>query len=130
MPIGTLNLEGKEIGGFDSIIIVKDLTDIPAGKTLDVTGVTADTIPAGTVLKVTVATGVVAPLGQSTPGTYDSLAAGEAYYGILKASILKSQPFGAILRAGTVNAGAAKNSTGAEITDTIKAGLPRIDFIY
>ena len=48
----------------------------------------------------------------------------------LKYDILKSQPFAAVLRAGTVNAGAAKNATGADITDTIKAGLPRIDFIY
>jgi hypothetical protein len=130
MAYGNLNLEGKEIGGFDSIIIVKDLTDIPAGVTLDVTGVSADTIPGGTVLKVTTATGAVAPLAQTTPGTYDALSAGEAYYGILKYSVLKSQPFAAVLRAGTVNAGAAANAVGAAITDTIKAGLPRIDFIY
>ena len=130
MAYGNLNLEGKEISGFDSIIIQKDLTDVPGGITLDVTDVTADTIPGGTVLKVTTATGAVAPLGQTTPGTYDALSGGEAYYGILKYDILKSQPFAAVLRAGTVNAGAAKNATGAEITDTIKAGLPRIDFIY
>ena len=130
MSYGNLNKEGKEIGGFDSIIIVKDLTDIPAGVTLDVTGVTADVIPGGTVLKVTEATGEVAPLAQTTPGTYDSLKNGEAYYGILKYSVLKSEPFAAVLRAGTVNAGAAKKATGAEITSTIKAGLPRIDFIY
>lgn len=130
MSVASLNYDGKEIGGFDSIIIVKDLTDIPGGVTLDVTGVTADVIPGGTVLKVTTATGVVAPLTQTTPGTYDSLSGGEAYYGILKYSVLKTQPFAAVLRAGTVNAGAAKNATGAEITSTIKAGLPRIDFIY
>lgn len=130
MAYGNLNLEGKEISGFDSIIIVKDLTDIPGGITLDVTGVTADTIPGGTVLKVTTATGAVAPLAQTTPGTYDALSGGEAYYGILKYDVSKSQPFAAVLRAGTVNAGAAENATGAAITDTIKAGLPRIDFIY
>ena len=130
MSVANLNYEGKEIGGFDSIIIQKDLTDVPAGVTLDVTGVTADVIPGGTVLKVTTATGAVAPLGQTTPGTYDSLSAGEAYYGLLKYSVLKTQPFAAVLRAGTVNAGAAANAVGAAITDTIKAGLPRIDFIY
>jgi len=130
MSYGNLNLDGKEISGFDSIIVVKDLTDIPGGVTLDVTGVTADIIPGGTVLKVTTATGEVAPLGQSTPGTYDSLSAGEAYYGILKYSVSKSQPFAAVLRAGTINAGAAAKAVGAAITDTIKAGLPRIDFIY
>ena len=130
MSVANLNYEGKEIGGFDSIIIQKDLTDVPAGVTLDVTGVTADVIPGGTVLKVTTATGAVAPLGQTTPGTYDSLSAGEAYYGILKYSVLKTQPFAAVLRAGTVNAGAAANAVGAAITETIKAGLPRIDFIY
>ncbi len=130
MSYGNLSYEGKEISGFDSIIIQKDLTDIPGGITLDVTGVTADIIPGGTVLKVTAATGAVAPLAQTTPGTYDSLSEGEAYYGILKYSISKSQPFAAVLRAGTVNAGAAAIATGAAITDTIKAGLPRIDFIY
>lgn len=130
MPVASLNYDRKEIGGFDSIIIVKDLTDIPGGVTLDVTGVTADTIPGGTVLKITTATGVVAPLGQATAGTYDALGQGEAYYGILKYSVTKTQPFAAVLRAGTVNAGAAAIAVGAPITDTIKAGLPRIDFIY
>lgn len=130
MSVASLNLNGYELEGFDSIIIVKDLTDIPGGVTLDVTSVTADVIPGGTVLKVTTATGAVAPLGQATPGTYDALSGGEAYYGILKYSVSKSQPFAAVLRAGTVNAGAAANATGAAITDTIKAGLPRIDFIY
>lgn len=129
MSYGNLNYEGKEISGFDSIIIQKDLTDIPGGVTLDVTNVSDDVIPGGTVLKVD-ANGVVAPLGQSTPGTYDALDTGEAYYGILKYSVSKSQPFAAVLRAGTVNAGAAAKAVGAEITDTIKAGLPRIDFIY
>lgn len=132
MAYGNLNYEGKEIGGFDSIIIVKDLTDIPGGVTLDVTDWAADTIPGGIVLIKVAATGAVKPLGitGSNNDTYASLDAGEEFYGILKYSISKSQPFAAVLRAGTVNAGAAAKAVGAEITDTIKAGLPRIDFIY
>ena len=129
MSVASLNLVGKEIGGFDSIIIVKDNGDIPGGVTLDVTGVTADVIPAGEVLIRTISTGVVKPLGQTTPGTYDSLDSGEEYYGILKADVLKTQPFAAVLRAGTVNAAALKASTGAAITSDIKSGLKNIDFI-
>ena len=133
MSYGNLNYEGKEIGGFDSIIIQKDLTDIPGGVTLDVTGWAADTIPGGIVL-IKNAAGAVKPLGitGSNNDTYASLDSGEGeeYYGILKYSILKSEPYAAVLRAGTVNAGAAAKAVGAEITDTIKAGLPRIDFIY
>ena len=130
MSVASLNLTGKEIGGFDSIIIVKDNGDIPGGVTLDVTGISKDVIPAGEVLIHNTSTGVVKPLGQSTPGTYDSLSENEEYYGILKAAVLKTQPFAAVLRAGTVNAAALKASTGAAITDTIKAGLKNIDFIY
>lgn len=132
MSYGNLNKAGHEIGGFDSIIIVKDLTDIPAGVTLDVTGETRDTIPGGSVLIHNTVTGVVKPLGitGSNNDTYASLDTNEEYYGILKYSVLKSEPFAAVLRAGTVNAGAAAKAVGAAITDTIKAGLPRIDFIY
>jgi hypothetical protein len=132
MATGNLNKAGLEIGGFDSIIIVKDLTDIPAGVTLDVAGESRDTIPGGSVLIHNTVTGAVKPLGitGSNNDTYASLDTNEEYYGILKYSVLKSEPFAAVLRAGTVNAGAAAKAVGAAITDTIKAGLPRIDFIY
>ena len=132
MSVASLNLEPKQIDGFDSIIIVKDLSDIPGGVTLDVTGITANTISAGHVLIHNTVTDVVKPLaiGGSNNDTYASLDTNEEYYGILKASVLKTQPFAAVLRAGTVNAAAAAKAVGAAITDTIKAGLPRIDFIY
>lgn len=129
MAYANLNKEGMEIDGFDSIIIVKDLADIPCGVTLDVTSVTDNVIKAGHVLVQNTTTKVVKPLG-ITSGSYDSKDAGEEYYGILKASVLKSCPMAAVLRIGTVNAAAAAKFVGAEITSTIKAGLPHIDFIY
>ena len=129
MAYANLNKSGYEIGGFDSIIIVKDLADIPAGVTLDVTDVTDDVIMAGHVLIQDTNTLEVKPLGITT-GAYDSLPANHAYFGILKSSVLKSLPMAAVLRIGTVNAAAAANAVGAAITDTIKAGLPHIDFIY
>ena len=129
MAYANLNIEGQKIDGFDSIIIVKDLTDIPCGVTLDVSAVTDSVIKAGRVLVQNTTTKAVKPLG-ITSGSYDSKDSGEQYYGILKSSVLKARPLAAVLRTGTVNAAAAKEFVGAEITDTIKAGLPHIDFIY
>lgn len=130
MAYANLNKEGMVIDGFDSIIIVKDLADIPCGVTLDVTAVTDNVVKAGHVLVQNKTTKVVKPLG-ITSGLYDSIdSSSEEYYGILKSSVLKSMPMAAVLRIGTVNAAAAAKFVGAEITSTIKAGLPHIDFIY
>lgn len=128
MSYGNLNYEGKEISGFDSIIIQKDLADVPGGVTLDVTGYEGDSILSGHVL-IKDANGAVKPLGIESEA-YASLGEGEAIYGILKYSVSKSQPFAAVLLSGTVNAGAAEKLVGAPYTDTIKAALKNINFIY
>lgn len=133
MATASLNRVNQTIDGFDSIIIVKDFSDIPAGVTLDVTEVTADTIGAGHVLVRKPATEtekeIVKPLG-ITDGEYDALPEGFEYYGINKTSILKAVPMAAVLRSGVVNAGAAKNAIGASYTPDIKTALKHIDFIY
>lgn len=132
MAYVNLNKTNYEIDGFDSIVIVKDLADIPCGVVLDVTGITDTSIKAGHVIIHNTSTGAYKPLALN--GTaYASLGANEEYFGILKDSILVSSPAAAILRIGTVNAAAAEKSVGVaagSIDSTIKAGLPHIDFIY
>lgn len=109
--------------GNDSIVIVNDLGDIPGGRTLDVTGLTG-VIKAGHII-ITKANGEYAPLGVTT-GAYNSLDTGEAYAGVLKHSVTVEDPRAAILTMGQVNASASPYP----VTDTIKSGLPRIQFLY
>lgn len=118
-----------EYDGFGSIVVVKDLGDIPAGVTLDVTGITDTTIKAGRVLVQNDSTKEVKPLGIESDA-YVSLPGGHSYFGILKESILTSAPLAAVLRIGTVNAAAAAKSVGAPYTADIKNAFKHIDFIY
>lgn len=127
------NLGRKSIeinDGFDSIVIVNALGDIPGGRTLDVSGVSSDVkvIRAGHILVQNTTTKEVSPL-TINDGAYADLPSGSAYYGVLKASVLVSDPRAAILTMGQVNAAAAKTATGAPVTDAIKAGLPHIQFL-
>lgn len=112
--------------GNDSIVIVNDLGDIPGGRTLDVSSVASGTkkISAGHII-ITKANGEYAPLGV-TSGAYASLSSGEAYAGVLKHSVTVEDPRAAILTIGQVNAAASPYP----VTDTIKSGLPRIQFLY
>ena len=108
----------------DGIVIINALGDIPGGATLDVTGFTG-VLKAGHVIVKTTATGVYKPLALS--GTsYDSKDAGDEWVGVLKASIPVSDPRAAIVTIGQINAAACPYT----ITDTIKSGLPRIEFLY
>lgn len=130
MATSNLGRKTKSINdSLDSIVIVNALGDVPGGRTLDVSGVASDTtvIAAGHVIVKTSA-GVHKPLGV-TNGAYASLAVGESYVGILKASVLVNDPRAAIMTMGQVNAAAAKNAVGAPYTDAIKTGLPNIQFI-
>lgn len=109
--------------GKDSLVIVKDNGDIPGGKTLNVADFTADVIPAGTpILKTT--GGDYVPLGV-TSGAYDSIPSGAVAVGVLKASILKSNPQAAILVNGVVNEAVCP----APYTTTLKNKLTAIAFI-
>ena len=128
MPTANLNRKSIEVNdGLDSIVIVKDLGDIPGGRSLDVSGVAADVeyLRAGHILVKNDATKAVSPLGVSE-GAYVALPSGHTYLGVLKASIAVKDARAAILTVGQVNAAASPYP----VTADIKAGLPNIQFLY
>lgn len=126
MSVVNLNKESFSYDdGNDSIVIVKDLGDIPGGRALDVTDVTADYIAAGHVIIVNDSTKEVKPLGVSG-AAYAAKPSGYSYLGVLKHSVLKSDARAAILTIGQVNAAACP----FPVTSDIKSGLPRIEFLY
>lgn len=130
MATSNLGRKTKEINdSLDSIVIVNALGDIPGGRTLDVSGVSSDTtvIAAGHVI-IKTSTGAHKPLAV-TNGSYATLGTGESYAGILKASVLVSDPRASVLTIGQVNAAAAKKAVGAPYTDAIKSGLSHIQFL-
>lgn len=130
MPEANMNIsESKVVTDKDNIVIIKALTDIPGGRTLDVSGLPSgmEVLKAGHIIVKTTATGVHKPLGLTgSPIAYASKDAGDEFVGVLKASILVSDPRAAIVTSGQINAAASPYP----VTDTIKNGLPRIEFLY
>lgn len=127
MSVAELNRTSIEVNdGLDAIVIVKDLGDIPGGRTLDVSGVAADVevIRSGHILVQDDKTKEVKPLGVSNDA-YVSLPSGHSYIGVLKVSVLKKDPRAAILTIGQVNAAASPYP----VTAAIKTGLARIQFL-
>lgn len=113
--------------GMDSIVIVKDLGDIPGGRSLEVKKLETegDVIKSGhVIIKKDTNKPVFLPLGVKD-GNYVELPAGHSYVGVLKASVLKKDPRAAILTMGQVNAAASPYP----VTDAIKEGLPNIQFL-
>ncbi len=128
MPTANLTREKIELNdGLDSIVVVQAISQIPGGRTLDVSGLTAnvESVKSGHVLVIDTKTKAVSPLG-ITDGVYDTLPTGKKYYGVLKASVLKRDPRAAIITAGQINVAASP----APVTDAIKAGLPLIQWLY
>lgn len=128
MPYANLNREQVEVNdGLDSIVIVKDLGDLPGGATLDVSELPADVkvVKSGHILIQDDKTKAKKPLGVEGD-KYVALPAGSSYAGVLKASISVKNPQAAILTTGQVNAAASPYP----VTDEIKKGLPRIEFLY
>ena len=126
MPEANMNIsESKVVTDKDNIVIIKALTDIPGGRTLDVSGLPSgmEVLKAGHIIVKTTATGVGLT---GSPLAYDSKDAGDEFVGVLKASILVSDPRAAIVTSGQINAAASPYP----VTDTIKNGLPRIEFLY
>lgn len=125
-----LGLKTNEINDtLDSIVVVNAIGDLPGGRTLDVSGVAAGTtvIAAGHVI-VKTAEGAYKPLGV-TSGAYATISSGEIAVGILKASVLVSDPRAAIVTIGQINSAAAAKAVGAPYTDAIKKVLPHIQFV-
>ncbi|MGN1172626.1 MAG: hypothetical protein ACI4SO_02430, partial [Muribaculaceae bacterium] len=96
----TLSKE-KIVFGNDSITIRKCFADIPGGRTLDLTGFTAENILAGHVI-IKNAEGNYAPMPVSG-SAYAALPEGAAYVGVLKHSISTKKPAVAIMINGIVN---------------------------
>lgn len=125
-----LGLKTNEINDtLDSIVVVNAIGDLPGGRTLDVSGVAEGTtvIAAGHVI-VKTAEGAYKPLGV-TSGAYATIGSGEIAVGILKASVLVSDPRAAIVTIGQINSAAAAKAVGAPYTDAIKKVLPHIQFV-
>lgn len=111
--------------GLDAIVIQKDLADIEGGRTLDCSDeslASLDCIKAGHVIVKTSA-GVYKPLAISGTG-YGSIGDDTAV-GVLKKSVVKTQPFAAIMTIGQVNAAACPYT----VDSTIKNALPHINFV-
>lgn len=126
MSVVNLNKEKNAYDdGNDSIVIIKDLGDIPGGRALDVSEVTDEVIRAGHILIVNDTTKEVKPL-PVTNNAYAAKPSGYSYHGVLKHSVLKTDARAAILTIGQVNAAASPYPVTAEI----KAALPNIQFLY
>lgn len=128
MPYANLNRETLDVNdGLDSIVIVKDLGDIPGGKTIDVSALGSDVkvIRSGHILIQDNKTKVLRPLPVREK-QYESLPEGSSYAGVLKSSISVKNPQAAVLTIGQVNAAASPYP----VTDAIKKGLPLIEFLY
>lgn len=128
MPTANLTREKIELNdGLDSIVVVQAISQIPGGRTLEVSGLAAnvESVKSGHVLVIDTKTKAVSPLG-ITDGAYETLPTGKKYYGVLKASVLKRDPRAAIITAGQINVAASP----APVTDAIKAGLPLIQWLY
>lgn len=119
MPYAELDKDVLSVqNGKEGILIVKDLGDIPGGRTLDVKNVKAgvSVIEAGTLI-IKNETGAYEPWDGTTASTF---------VGVLKYGVLVSDPRAAILTMGQVNGKAMPVAP----TDEVKAGLPNIQFLY
>lgn len=97
----------------DSIIITQHFENVAGGTSLDVSLVDATAYPvisAGWPVIRETATGVLKALGV-TSGAFSALPSGHTYYGVVRASILRSRPFASVMVRGTVNIKAFENST-------------------
>lgn len=125
----TVNLGDKHTlynDGLDSLVVVNCLGDVPSGSSLDVSSglpAGAKMIQAGHII-VKTSTGSIKPLAV-TGKAYAEKGTTDTYLGVLKHSVLVSDPRAAILTIGQVNAAACP----FPITDAIVKGLPRIEFI-
>jgi len=127
MATANLNNENYVIDdGLDSIVVTKDLADLPGGRTLNVSGVDAaeTVIKAGHIIVKDDASGDYEPLAV-TNGAYTNTTTGKTFVGVLKKTILKARPFAAILTMGQVNASASPYA----VTSVIKTALPHIKFV-
>lgn len=116
---------GEYAEGNSSIVVIKELADLPAGRTIDVSDITEDVVRAGHVIIQNTTTKEVKALGV-TSGAYNSLPSGWAYLGVTKVDFLKTDPRTGILTMGQVNGAASPYP----VTSAIKTALSNIQFLY
>ena len=138
--------KGVDFGGYDSIVIMKHITDIEGGRTLDMEGYPEDVLFAAHVIisqtnsetgeKVYKPMPVVAKTANNEPVKdedgkqvydYGTLPEGAVYEGVLYRSILKSKPAASILIDGVVNDKVMKIQLGSIEAD-FKAACKHIIF--
>lgn len=102
MPVVDLSKTSTIDAGNDSIVIRQLIQDIPGGRTLDASAISAEVINAGHIIIEETATGTLKPMPVSGD-SYAALPASHTYKGVLVASILKAKPFASILVRGSVN---------------------------
>lgn len=125
----TANLKREDLhisDGLDSIVVIQALSELPGGRTLDVSkaGEGVRVVRSGHVLVIDKETGDICPLN-ITEGKYESLD-GRKVAGVLKYSVSINDPRAAIVTAGQINEAASP----APVTDEIKAAMPRIEWLY
>lgn len=128
MPQANLNREYLEINdGLDSIVVVQSLSEIPGGRTLDVSGLAAGVtcVRSGHVLVKDNKSKAISPL-TVTDGAYASVPEGKTVCGVLKFSVSRNDPRASIVTAGQINVAASP----AAVTDAIKSALPGINWLY
>ena len=142
----TQTKKGVDFGGYDSIVIMKHISDIEGGRTLDMEGYPENVLYAAHVIisKVDATSGektyLPMPVKQlvvdGTPHVdedgnkvygYDTLPEGASYEGVLYRSILKEKPAASILFDGIVNDEVMKIKLGS-IESAFKAACPHIIF--
>ena len=111
--------------GLDSKVIVNALGDIPGGRTLDMSAWTQDILRSGHI--IIEQNGIYKPLPTNAGGTaYASIPSGANAVGVLRFSLLATDPRAAIVTIGQINAAASPYP----VTTAIKNALPRIEFLY
>lgn len=125
-----LNKVEESIGGFDSIIIVKDNGDIPCGVTLDCSALEGETFVKAGYPVVDMGEGAY----KATPVSEGAFAVpeGKKCIGVVKhdAFINNGCANVAVLINGVVNAAAAKEHIGTPYTADMKAQMNNINFLY
>lgn len=111
--------------GDDSIVILKYISGIKGGRTLDVTGFAGSVVKAGHV--IIVKDGVYAPMPLNGE-VYAELPEGYAYAGVLYRSIPAAKPAASIMTWGEVNSVAMPYPMDS-ILEAFKVACPHIDFI-
>lgn len=126
--MGLITEQMKVAFGIDNVVIRHYTSGIEGGKVLDVTSFTPDKIQAGHVIIYDTVNNKYKPMPLNDAGTaYGSLPSNHVYVGVSVASVLKKEPFVAIMNAGIVNDSATPFAM-TSILSAFKTAVPTIIF--